>query len=204
VPYPSAQASSEPFLDYPCVADSRATLARHPQFRQIERLFCERFVVVQASKQVSAAHEQQDSVSPAPPLRLLRQHRRPCNESGNENDGSGGSGFERFTAEDIKGLTATIACLDFGTEPAIDGQPDGLTGDAPAEARAATFGETATTSERAHEASEQQLQSEAASSASLGVVSVHDAHDVSAGAAHAQRVPASNDGGVRSVPRHLV
>jgi hypothetical protein len=136
-------------------------------------------------------------VSPAPPLRLLRQHRRHCNRATRAATRTtvGGSGFERFTAEDIKGLTATIACLDFGTEPAIDGQPDGLTGDAPAEARAATFGETATTSERAHvEASEQQLQSEAASSASLGVVSVHDAHDVSAGAAHAQRFPASNDG----------
>ena len=60
--------------------------------------------------------------------------------------------------------------------------------------------EAASASERASETSEQQQQPEAAMKESLGVASVHGAHDVSAGAAHAERAAASSVEGVHSDP----
>jgi hypothetical protein len=135
---------------------------------------------------------EQDLVSPAPPptssppappaLQRERQRERR-------------SGFQRFSAEEIGGLTATIACLDFGIEPVIDGQAaEGTT----AEVQEPTAEEATPASERASETSEQQPV--AATSVSLGVANVHAVHDVSAGAAHAERMAAGNDGGVRDVP----
>jgi hypothetical protein len=149
-----------------------------------------------ASAQLSCAAQEQVSASPAlpppssppAPPALQREQKRERR-----------SGFQRFTADDVRGLAATIACLDFGTEPAFDGLIDGLAGDASEEeeARASTAEKAASASERASETSEQQPV--AATSASLGVANVHVVHDVSAGAAHVERIAAGTDGGVRSV-----
>jgi hypothetical protein len=145
-----------------------------------------------ASAQPSCAAQEQVSASPAPPppssppappaLQRERQRERR-------------SGFQRFSAEEIGGLTATIACLDFGIEPIIDGQAaEGTT----AEVQAPTAEEATPGSERASETSEQHQQPVAAMSASRGPV--HDVHDVSADAEHAGHMAASSDGGVRSIP----
>ena len=141
-----------------------------------------------AQEQVSASPALPPSSSPPAPPALQREQKRERR-----------SGFQRFTADDVRGLAATIACLDFGTEPAFDGLIDGLAGDAPEEeeARASTAEKAAPASERASETSEQQPV--AATSASLGVANVHVVHDVSAGAAHVERIAAGIDGGVRSV-----
>ena len=142
-----------------------------------------------AQEQVSASPAPPSPSSPPAPPALQRERQRERR-----------SGFVRFSAEDVRGLAATIACLDFGTEPATDGQADGLAGDTTAEARAPMVEEAASASERASETSEQQQQPEAAMNESLGVASVHGAHDVSAGAAHAERVAASSVEGVHSDP----
>jgi hypothetical protein len=145
-----------------------------------------------APAQSIRAAQEQDSVSPAPPptssppappaLQRERQRERR-------------SGFQRFSAEEIGGLTATIACLDFGIEPVIDEQAaEGTT----AEAQAPTAEEATPASERASETSEQHQQPVAVMSASRGPV--HDVHDVSADAEHAGHMAASSDGCVLSVP----
>jgi len=145
-----------------------------------------------APAQSTRAAQEQDAVSPAPPP-TSSPPAPPAPQRERQRERR--SGFQRFSAEEIGGLTATIACLDFGIEPVIDGQAaEGTT----AEAQAPTAEEATPASERASETSEQHQQPVAAMSASRGPV--HDVHDVSADAEHAGHMAASSDGGVLSVP----
>ena len=98
-----------------------------------------------AQEQVSASLAPPPPSSPPAPPALQRERQRERR-----------SGFVRFSAEDVKGLAATIACLDFGTDPATIGRADGLAGEATAEARAPTVDKAASSNERSSEMSEQQ------------------------------------------------